>query len=847
MRRLRQLLLASAAFAGLVLVGAWAVFYALILRDLPEIETLDDYRPNLITRVLDVDGELIATFSKEKRIVVPIEDVPQHVRDAFIAAEDSAFYDHEGLDYSGILRAFYANLKAGRVWQGGSTITQQVAKTFLLTSDRTVVRKLKDAVLAMRIEEHLNKNQILYLYLNQIYMGSGAYGIEAAASTYFDKSVGELTLAEGALIAGVVPAPSRYSPRASLERARKRQRFVLRRMLEDGFIDEARLEVALAEELTLYDPLAWSERRASASHFIEEVRRYLVARYGSDEVLTGGLTVRTTLDGARQFDAYRAVRKGLRDHDRRSGYRGPLRNLPREEWLDQLVELGESNAAPAYIERNRATALVVEVDDEAEMARLALGPGVETSLSLDDVRWAREPDPELDGITPRVRRVSQALHRGDLVSLVKVGERPPSAEELLDDPNGAPQSIPVYELHQEPLAEGALVSISLDGGHLLAMIGGYSYERSQFNRALQSRRQPGSAFKPIIYAAAMEQGYTPASIVLDSPIVSVDGTGFQWKPANYSNKFYGPITMRQALAKSRNVATIRVLRKVGLRPVQEMAKSLGIASRLEDNLGLALGNSEVTLGELVRAYSTFATGGRRIDPVFILEIRDRNGELLEKAVPLLASLEQDEDAAMQTADPNALLEVFDDEVDPGLEQILDKIMEGEYLEDHAERRLPRGYSLDPVTAYLMTDMLRAVVQSGTGHRIRALRRPVAGKTGTTNNLYDAWFIGFTPEIATGVWVGYDTARNLGKNETGSRAASPIFLDFMQRALAGTAVRNFGYPEGIQFARIDPKTGLLAPPGDTYIFQPFREGTAPLEMAPSLQGGETRRVHAPRLD
>ncbi len=840
-----QILLAGASALALASVGGLALFYAVVLRGLPDIETLDDYRPNLITRVLDVGGNEVASFSKERRVIVPIEDVPQHVKDAFIAAEDSSFYDHEGLDYTGIVRAFIANLRSGSTRQGGSTLTQQVAKTFLLTSERTYVRKLKEAVLARRIEKHLNKNQILYLYLNQVYMGSGAYGVEAAAQTYFDKSVTGLSVAEAAMIAGVLPAPSRYSPRSNIELARRRQVFVLGRMLEDGFIDEEQYLAAREEELEVVAPEVWNEQRAANEYFVEEVRRYLVRRFGSHEVLTGGLVIHTTLDSASQRDAYLAVRKGLRDHDKRSGFRGPLGNVPEARWAEVLVQLAESNSQPSLAERGFAQGLVIEIDDDAELARLSLGPGVQTTLTLKSLAWARRPDPEIDGITPRVRRVSQALHRGDLLRLIKLGERPPEEGELSDDPNAEAQPIPIYELYQEPRAEGALIAIDLERHHLQAMIGGYGYDRSQFNRALQSRRQPGSAFKPIIYAAAMEHGHTPSSIVLDSPIVSVDGTGFQWKPENYSNKFHGPITMRQALAKSRNVATIRVLREVGLGPVHKMAKSLGIASRLEDNLGLALGNSEVSLGELVRAYTTFATGGRRIDPVFILEVRDRNGELLAAEVPLLASLEEPEEAAL--AEPSTPLEVFDGDIEgKDLEEFLGDIREVAYVEDTGPV-LPEGYSIDPVTAYLMTDMLTAVVQSGTGHRVRALRRPVAGKTGTTNNLYDAWFVGFTPEIATGVWVGYDKARNLGKNETGSRAASPIFLDYMQHVLAGRPVVNFRYPEGIQFARIDPATGLLAPPGETYIFQPFREGTVPIEMAPRRGVGETRRVHAPRLD
>ncbi len=628
-------------------------------------------------------------------------------------------------------------------------------------------------------------------------------------------------------------------------------------MEEDGFISAAERAAALTRRLEFHHPER-GENTIAAAHFVEEVRRYLVQRYGSDTLLTGGLEVKTTLDPGRQRDAYHAVRKGLRAHDRRAGYRGPIRNVPRYEWAELLAQLGAENEQRPSSGADLWRALVMQVDGEANEVRLAVGPRRETVLTLEDLKWARVPDTSLDGIIPRVKNVSQALHVGDLVWLEKVGERPGEldstpvtadpADELLGDlfdgvQLAEPEPIPIFELYQEPRAEGSLVSINLETKYLLAMIGGYDFERSEFNRALQSRRQPGSAFKAIIYAAALEQGYTPATIVYDTPIVYVDAdSGFQWKPENYSDRFYGPIPLRQALAKSRNIATIKILREIGLGPVHEMAARLGIRSPLEDNLGLALGNSEVTLGELVRAYTTFATGGRRIDPIFIVEIRDRDGVLLEENVPLLASLEglEAEDGEFEIEEED-LLEEQDE-----LERVMGEIREV-VLREEQPAPLPSGYSLDPVTAYLMTDMLRAVIEEGTGFRVRQLRRPVAGKTGTTNNLFDAWFIGYTPQIATGVWVGYDNAQDLGKNETGSRAASPIFLDYMQHALKGLVVEDFSVPDGVVFARIDQATGLLAKPGDEKaLFQPFREGTTPEEVSSGgVETGSSGRP--PRLD
>ncbi|MCP4005959.1 MAG: PBP1A family penicillin-binding protein [bacterium] len=820
MKRLIQILLALVVLGAVACVAGVALFYALILRDLPEIRSLDDYRPKLITRFLDRDGLEIASFAEERRIIMPIEMIPDHVVQAFIAAEDSSFYEHEGLDYPGIMRAALKNLRAGSVKQGGSTITQQVAKTFLLTNERSFIRKMKDMVLARRIERDLDKNQILFLYLNQIYLGSGAYGVEAAAQNYFAKSVTEINTAEAALIAGMVPAPSLWTPFRNRETALRKQKSVLGRMRNERFINEEQYQEELAREL-VFNPRGWNELRAASSYFVEEVRRYLVTRFGNDRVLTGGMSVKTTIDPQRQLNAYRAVRRGLRAHDRRQGYRGPIKNVPQEEWLSTLAAISESNTEVRHGEEEVYRGLVTAIDDKEGTATLSLSVEIETVLTFEQTNWARVPDPKIDGILPRIKRMSEALHTGDLVWIEKVGDE--------------------FQLFQRPLAEGSLVAVDLGTGHLQAMIGGYSFNRSQFNRALQSRRQPGSGFKPFVYAAAIEGGYTPASIVHDTAIVYEDqSTGMVWKPENYSDKFYGPITLRNALAKSRNVATIKILSDIGLGPVKRFARRVGISSKLENNLGLALGNSELTLGELVRGYTSFAAGGRLIDPIYILEIRDRNGEILEENIPLLASLTVDD--AEDTAIPD------EEELDPGLaaEAEIDVIADPVVLAGHTEQkdhlRDPNN-PFDPITAYLMTDMLRAVVEDGTGRRVRALRRPVAGKTGTTNDLRDAWFIGFTPEIAAGVWVGYDQARNLGKNETGSRAASPIFLDYMKTSLKGHTVRDFPVPDGIVFSRINRKTGLRALPGDPdAAFQPFREGTAPQETSPSIT-----KTSRPRLD
>ena len=815
MRRLLKLAVALALLCVVAGVVGVTLFYATVLRDLPEINKLEDYRPNLITRVLDVDGNEVASFAKERRVVVPIEQVPKHVVEAFIAAEDGSFYEHTGLDYAGILRAAITNVVEGRKAQGASTITQQVAKTFLLTPERSYTRKLKDMVLARRIEKTLSKNDILYLYLNQIYFGSGAYGIEAASQTYFGKSARDLQVHEAALLAGLVPRPAEWNPHVDPEMARRKQLLVLHRMVEQNFLPPDQHDTWAAQPLVYVKP-HWQERDSATAFFVEEVRRYLMEHFGGDEVLTGGLTVHTTLDVAQQIDAWEAVRRGLREHDRRMGYRGPLRNVPAKDWAAVQAEIGAANGAilePS--EDNLRQGLVIELDDKAQKITLALGPEPtdRATLALADVNWAAAPNPARDGMYPAVTKVSQALHKGDLVML-----------ERSADGKG-------WALFQKPLAEGAMLAVDLEKSELKAVVGGYSFAESEFDRALQSRRQPGSAFKPIVYAAALARGFTGATIVHDTAVVyDDDANGFAWKPENYSEDFFGPITLRTALAKSRNAATIRVLSDIGLAPVQSMAKALGIESPMEMNLGLALGNSEVTLAELVRAYTTFATGGKVVDPVFVLEVRDRTGRVLAQNVHLLAG---------QTESVTPPVGQGSDESGgpaPDLDKVMEKLRV--QVESKTTPALPEGYHLDPVDAYLMTDMLRAVVEEGTGTKVKALGRPVAGKTGTTNDLRDAWFIGYTPELAAGVWIGYDSAHNLGKNETGGRTAAPVFLDYMKKALGQRPVQEFTVPEGVVFARVDRATGLLAPPGDeNAIFMPFREGAAPTEVSPT-QNGET---------
>ena len=837
-QRLRQILLAFGALVLIAGVTVAALAYALIFRDLPQIESLSDYHPKLITHILDRDGALVGTLAEEHRIVVPIEQIPSFVIDAFVSAEDEDFYNHKGLDYMAILRATIVNLRAGRVKQGGSTISQQVAKTFLLTSERSFVRKIKDMVLARRIERALAKNEILYLYLNQIFLGSRAYGIEAAARSYFNKSVAELTLAEAAMIAGVVPRPSRWNPRASMEQAKKRQQFVLGQMLKNGRIEQDEFEAALEEEVEVFrEPR--SETDQAVAFFREEIRRYLVARYGEDVVKTAGLEVTTSMDLEAQLAAHRAVRNGLRNHDRRRGFRGPIQLAGDEaEWPALLEEIEAHNAEIVEQRGSVVQGLVVALDDEAETAQVKLGTERETTLTFEDVKWAHDPDPNWDGINPKLKRISQALKLGYQIRLERLDD--PVEAPVLDDGEAAeasdePLPEPRYGLFQAPLAEGALFAMDIESGWIQAITGGYRFgTNNQFDRAVQMTRQPGSAFKPIVYTAALEKGYTPATIVYDTPVVYTDSDGFTWKPGNYSEKFYGAMTLKTALAKSRNLATIKVLRDIGISSVIETARALGIDRDFEQNLSLGLGSGEVTLAELVQAYAVFAAGGRRVEPVLILEVRDRDGELLEQNVTLRSALELIETGESEGNGPPDL-------TDPDIrEALIEELMERVDSADDPNAP-PPGYAIDPVTAFLMADMLQSVVTDGTGFRARRLKHPTGGKTGTTNDLKDAWYVGFTPRFVAGAWVGYDEARNLGKNEAGSRAASPIFVDYAEGIIARQPRESFRPPEtGVVYARIDAQSGKLACPGDGQaLFQAFREGTTPEDVAScgsSVNGG-----------
>ncbi|MBW1827183.1 MAG: PBP1A family penicillin-binding protein [Deltaproteobacteria bacterium] len=751
-----------AAFIFTVISGVIGVVgvYFYLSKNLPKIATLKDYRPPVITTVFSDDNRKIAEFFKERRIVIPLSQMSPMLKNAFIAAEDARFYNHKGIDVLSIIRAFFKNIEAGAIVQGGSTITQQVAKSFFLTPQKSYVRKIKEAILAYRIDRKFTKEEILFLYLNQIYLGHGAYGVEAASENYFGKSAQGLNLAECAILAGLPQAPSRYSPFRYPQRAKQRQIYVLNRMVGEGYITNLQTTDAINRVLDI------KPRRnlyiEEVPVYTEHIRRYIAKTYGNDILYEGGLKIYAAVNVEMQKIARQEIQNGLNALDKRQGYRGPIEHLPPEA-IESFSKALQDELDMSPLEDGRiANGVVIEVNDKNNTVTVRMGKALGV-IRIDDMRWARKPNLEVAYYEARVNHPGEVLKVGDVIQ-VRVKQKIFNTDRWW------------LALEQTPKVQAALLCIESETGYVKVMLGGRDFRESQFNRAVQSRRQPGSAFKPIIYASALDKGFTPATTIIDSPIVYQDiNHDFTWKPRNYKEKFYGPTLFRDALAKSRNVVTIKILKDVGIDYAIDYARKLGITSNLNRDLSIALGSSGVSLLELVRAYSVFNNLGYLVNPVFITKILDRDGNVIEEA-----------------------------------ELVREKVIEES-------------------TAYIMTSLLEGVVKHGTGRRVLALKRPVAGKTGTTNNLHDAWFAGYSPRYTTGTWVGFDDENSLGKGETGSRAASPIWLGFMQKILAGKSVRVFQVPEGVVFSNIDAETGFLPiPESKKTIFECFKEGTVPTE-------------------
>ncbi len=766
--------------------------------DLPDYRQLADYQPPTVTRIHAGDGRLLAEYAQEKRVFVPVEAMPKRLIEAFLAAEDKNFYSHFGLDLVGILRAVITNVRQlgqNRRLVGASTITQQVAKNFLLTNEVSYVRKLKEAILAYRIEQAFSKNEILELYLNQIYLGVGSYGVAAAALNYFNKSLDDLTTAEAAFLAGLPKAPSVYHPVRAADEARGRRDWVIGRLLDLKIIDQQEADIALAEPLVM-------RRRddtelVRADYFTESVRRRLIADHGESALYEGGLSIRTTILPALQEAAARSLRAGLLAYDRRHGWRGPVTEIALgPDWATRLAEIDRAEGLPDW-----QIGLVLEA--RPETASIGLIDGSVVDLDLEAVTWARtqirdQADPDKEILGPEITGVDQVVQPGNVIWVEAV---PVEAEVAAADTEGASLPSTVrYELRQPTEVEGAIVAIDPHNGRILAMSGGFNYQRSEFNRATQARRQPGSALKPFIYLAGFEQGYTPSSTFLDAPVVYDQGPDEgKWKPENYSNKFYGTRTLRFGLEKSLNVLTVRLAQSIGMGNVISMAKRFGLSRKMEYNLASALGSSEADLLTLTSAYAMLVNGGRRIEPALIERIQDRHGKTVDRR---------------------------DDRHCPDCQNISWTDQPTPVLADERER------IIDEARAYQMVNILEGAVQRGTGRRAKAIGKPVAGKTGTSNDSRDAWFLGFTPDLAVGVYVGFDTPRTLGRKETGSSAALPVFVDFMQQALADKPATPFRVPSGVRLVRVDADSGLLpGPTTSSVIMEAFIPGTEPKEATP----------------
>ncbi|NVN86110.1 MAG: penicillin-binding protein 1A [Rhodopseudomonas sp.] len=789
--RFMGFLFAAGTIVFLVGVAAVAGMIWHYSKDLPDYSQLQDYEPPVMTRVHAADGALLGEYSKERRLYLPIQAVPKLVINAFLAAEDKNFYEHGGIDYSGMARAalLYAqNFGSNRRPQGASTITQQVAKNFLLTNEVSFTRKIKEALLAMRIERAYSKDKILELYLNEIYLGLGAYGIAAASLVYFDKSVNELTVAEAAYLAALPKAPAALHPIRNRDRAVERRNYVVDRLLENGWIKQADADKARKEPLAVTN-------RANAAHtfageyFAEEVRRDVLERYGEKKLYEGGLSVRTTLDPKLQVAARKTMVAGLINYDEAQGWRGAANKLDiGGDWGVKLADVKSlSDISPWRL------AVVLESGEKS--ARIGFQPGRELGgavskerqtgiVTIDGVKWAKAAAGPTRGKTPTM--VSQVLSAGDIIY----------ADPLLAKDGSLVEG--QFRLRQLPEVSGAMVAMDPWTGRVVAMVGGFSFDQSQFNRATQAYRQPGSSFKPLVYSAAMDNGYTPSTVVVDAPIEIDQGQGAGvWRPENYSTgKYYGPQTLRMALQKSLNTVTVRLAQDVGMPLIGEYAKRFGVYDELPNYLSYALGAGETTVMRMVTAYSMFANGGRRVKSTLIDRIQDRYGHTIFK---------HDARECRGCDAPQG----WKNQPEP---QLVDR----------------REQVLDAMTAYQITSMMEGVVQAGTATVMRDVGKPIAGKTGTTNDEKDAWFIGFSPDLVIGVYLGYDKPRNLGKGATGGHLAAPIARDFMKLALADKPAVPFRVPAGIKLIRVDSKTGMRAGPGDSgrTILEAFKPGTAP---------------------
>lgn len=789
-----------AVMLGLVAAGGAAIFVGSMAKDLPDYEVLAKYEPPVTTRVHASDGALMGEFARERRLYLPIQAVPDRVKAAFLSAEDKNFYKHPGIDIYGVGRAVMAQLTGGPM-QGGSTITQQVAKNFLLSNEQTYTRKIKEAILSFRIEQAYSKDRILELYMNEINFGLGAYGIAGAALTYFDKSVNELTVPEVAYLAALPKAPSNYHPFRYTKRAIERRDWVIDQMAANGYVTREEAQKAKSEDLGV------SVRRRgnylfAGEYFTEEVRREIISRYGEDALYEGGLSVRTTLDPRMQVIARKAMQNGLMKFDTLRGYRGPTNHIDISgDWGVALGEIKTLDDVPEWqvgvVLESGANGLTVGLQPTREASGELVAEREQVTVSKQDMNWAmryKSGDKVLKARSP-----ADVLKPGDVIYVQK------------DDEGEG------YALRQVPGVEGGMVAMDPHTGRVLAMVGGFSFSASEFNRATQAQRQPGSSFKPIVYAAALDNGYTPASVIMDGPITIKVGNE-TWTPKNYDGGAAGPSTLRNGIERSRNLMTVRLANDMGMKTVAEYAERFGVYDKMGQYLPMALGSGETTVMRMVSAYSVMANGGKQIKPSMIDRIQDRYGKTVFKHD------ERGCDGCTATE--------WVDQPEPE-------------LVDNAEQ------VLDPMTAYQITSMMEGVILRGTATTLMDLKRPIAGKTGTTNDEKDVWFIGYTPNLVVGLYVGYDQPQPLGKGVTGGGLSAPIFKEFMAEALKGVAPVEFKVPEGMTLVAVNRKTGMKAAAGSSgSILEAFKPGTGPADsywvIGEDAGAGAPVKVNAPKV-
>ncbi|MEO1193914.1 MAG: penicillin-binding protein 1A [Pseudomonadota bacterium] len=822
--------LVGMALLGVLLVGGGAMYvYVVYAGNVPDTDELADYAPPMVTRVHANDGRMMAEYAIENRVFVPIEEVPTRVIDAFLSAEDKSFYSHPGVDVRGIVRALIANIErisSGQRPEGASTITQQVAKNFFLTNEVSIGRKIEEAILAFRIESALSKDEILELYLNEIYLGQGNYGVVTAAQNYFNKNLNELTVEEAAYLAALPKAPNRYHPVDHKPAAMGRRNWVLSRMAEDGRITRAEADAARARDLVTRP--REETQKVAADYFTEDVRRQIKDLYGDSGLYEGGLVVHSTLDPRLQAIADEVLRRGLIRYDRRHGWRGPVarfatseatfeamdakrkdarekqvqdllrgrpegwRSLPpnpvlapKDQWQATLasVEAELPPLPPVDLVADWKLAVVLDESNGSREAVIGLADGTTGVIPRPEVAWARawRPNQRVGG---KPSRASEVLDEGDIIYVEHVTQSPSGA--VYRDPNN-------YGLRQVPNVEGALVAMDPHSGRVLAMTGGWSFKESEFNRASQAQRQPGSSFKPFVYLAALENGFTPASILHDAPIEISQGPGLpKWRPKNYSGRYYGPTPLRVGIEKSRNLMTVRLAQKVGMDVVADYTNRFGVVDNLQQVLSTALGSAETTLLRMVAGYAMIVNGGHKVTPTMIDRVQDRYGEVIYRHDARTCS--------------DCLAEDWQGQPPPVLADTREQIA-------------------DPISAYQMTSIMQGVIQRGTGAGRASIGRPAGGKTGTTNDNFDVWFIGFTPDLVAGVFVGFDRPRTLGRSDTGSTVAAPIFKDFMKAATEGTPEKSFQAPPDTVFINVSLSSGQRATGAGT-IQEAFKPGTGP---------------------